>query len=160
MSELTFENLQDALKIHEINSILIPGAVFLYGFNLIYPQLGNFTSSNLSIGSIGVFVILSYGAGHLVQGFGNLIELYLITPIFGDLTKAKVTKMVDKDKVDIFKNCKKLCRGVASALLILLGFALINDLLTISDIYSVLLLISSIILFWYMRRFQKRELGI
>jgi len=66
MAEITLKNLQDALKIHEINSILVPGAVFLYGLNLIYSQIGNFTSGNLSIGSIVMFVILAYGVGHLI----------------------------------------------------------------------------------------------
>jgi len=76
------------------------------------------------------------------------------------LSKKKPAKEVAEDKVDIFKNCKKLCRGVASALLVLLGLAIINNILTVSNIYSILIFISSIILFWYMRRFQKRELGL
>ena len=160
MAEITIEDLKDIVKIHEINSVLVPGAVFLYGLNLIYPQIGNFISGNLSIGSIIVFLLLSYGVGYLIQSLGNLIELYIIIPIFGDLHKRESTRKVDEDMVVVFKNCKKLCRGVASSLLFLLVLALINGTFVPFSVYSILLLLSSIALFWYMRRFNKRELGI
>jgi len=160
MAEISFKDLRDAIQIHEINSIIVPGVVFLYGLNLIYSQLGSFTSGDLSIGSIIVFLFLAYGAGYLIQSIGNLIELYIVIPIFGDLRKREAKKTVSEDKITIFKNCKKLCRGTAAALLFLLGFALINGTFDPASIYSILLLLSSIVLFWYMRRFNRRELGI
>jgi len=160
MSKIPLEDFKELIKIHEINSILVPGVIFLYGLNLIYSQLGNFISNSISIGSLIIFLFLSYGAGYLLQGFGNLIELYIIIPLFGNLKKVESTKEVEDEKIAVFKNSKKICRGVASSFIFLLIFALINRTFNPISVYSILLLLLSIILFWYMRRFNKRELGI
>ncbi|HSX09425.1 MAG TPA: hypothetical protein VLF93_04695 [Candidatus Saccharimonadales bacterium] len=154
------KDIKEAIKLHEINSVLIPGAIFFYGLNLIYRNLGNFFSSDISIGAIIIFLLLSYGAGNLVQGIGNLIELYLIEGIFGDLRKLKSNKKVEKDMLQVFKNRKKLCRGVASSLLILLILALINSIFSVISIYTFLFLVAIFSLFWYMRKFESNELGL
>src|SRR5258708_38183272 len=91
------EDFKEALKIHEFSATLVPGIFFLYGLNLVYSNLGNFVSNNISIGSFIVFILLSYGAGHFIQSLGNLIEIYIIEPILGDLKKLKSSKKVKSE---------------------------------------------------------------
>ena len=55
--------------------MIVPGAVILSGFLLISPSLvGWLENQGVSIGTLGIFVILAYAAGHLVQAVGNLLE--------------------------------------------------------------------------------------
>lgn len=64
------------LNIYEFSMLLLPGCVFLYGLSLLYPIFGFDiqNNNNLSIGNLGLFLILSYILGHLIQGLGNIIE--------------------------------------------------------------------------------------
>jgi hypothetical protein len=60
---------------YEFTGVLIPGVVVLYVSALIIPALSFISrDQTISIGSLGLFVILSYVAGHLVQALGNLVE--------------------------------------------------------------------------------------
>lgn len=60
---------------YEFTGVLIPGVVVLYVSALIIPALSLISrDQTISIGSLGLFVILSYVAGHLVQALGNLVE--------------------------------------------------------------------------------------
>ena len=56
--------------------IVIPGALFLLGvFALLFPDLSQVTgAANVSLGEFGIFLILSYAAGHLVEAVGNAGE--------------------------------------------------------------------------------------
>lgn len=57
---------------YEFTGILVPGAVTLVGVLLIYPQFHTtFFSSDISVGDLGLFVVLAYAAGHLTQAVGN-----------------------------------------------------------------------------------------
>jgi len=60
---------------YEFAAILAPGTLSLLGLSLAYPGgdvLGRL--NNLSVGGLGVVVILAYVAGHLTQAIGNFIE--------------------------------------------------------------------------------------
>ncbi len=60
---------------YEFVGFIIPGAIALFGLTLLYPDIkASCFSQNYSIGDLGIFAILAYAAGHLIQGVGNLIE--------------------------------------------------------------------------------------
>lgn len=60
---------------YEFTGILCPGAVVLFTATLIIPEIGPIVrDQSLTVGNFGLFVVLSYVAGHLVQAFGNLLE--------------------------------------------------------------------------------------
>jgi len=69
MSKLTF---------YEQTGIVIPGSVFLFGMMFLLPDLrGTFIKDNISVGGLGLFVLVAYAAGHLIAAVGNLIEKVL-----------------------------------------------------------------------------------
>jgi hypothetical protein len=56
--------------------ILTPGAVFLFGLMFHTPELRDLLAKDgVSVGGLGVFVIISYAAGHLLAAVGNLVEM-------------------------------------------------------------------------------------
>jgi len=60
---------------YEFTGVLCPGVVVLFTATLIVPEIGPIVrDQSMTVGSFGLFVILSYVAGHLVQAFGNLLE--------------------------------------------------------------------------------------
>jgi len=60
---------------YEFAGILSPGAIAIFGISKLHPDLGLILSGEkLGLGDLGIFVILSYVAGHLLQAFGNVIE--------------------------------------------------------------------------------------
>ncbi len=63
------------LTFYEQVGIVIPGAVLLFGLLFYYPTLKDLlTRDGISIGGLGIFVLLSYAAGHAVAALGNIIE--------------------------------------------------------------------------------------
>jgi hypothetical protein len=60
---------------YEFAGIVMPGAVLIFGLaqaeTLIAQKI---PMSDMSLGSLGVFLILAYAAGHLVQTLGGLLE--------------------------------------------------------------------------------------
>jgi hypothetical protein len=63
------------LTFYEQVGIVIPGAIFLFGLMFFIPALHNiFAKDGISIGGLGIFVILSYAVGQLVAALGNGIE--------------------------------------------------------------------------------------
>lgn len=60
---------------YEFTGVLCPGVVVLFTVTLIAPEYGPIIrDQTMSVGTLGLFVVLSYVAGHLVQAFGNLLE--------------------------------------------------------------------------------------
>ena len=60
---------------YEFTGILTPGALFLAGLVYLWPEAARIDSfKDLSVGGLGIFVLLAYVAGHLVQTVGNMIE--------------------------------------------------------------------------------------
>jgi len=61
---------------YEFTGILVPGAITLVAVLLIYPHVRTtLFSSDLTVGDLGLFVVLAYAIGHLTQAVGNGIEL-------------------------------------------------------------------------------------
>ena len=62
-------------EFYEFVGVIAPGALLLYGLSNIFPDVGALMrDKQLSFGELGLFLILAYVAGHLVQGFGNAVE--------------------------------------------------------------------------------------
>lgn len=60
---------------YEFVGVIVPGAVFLTGVALAWPDGSPLERiGDLSIGGLGLGVILAYAAGHLVQAVGNMVE--------------------------------------------------------------------------------------
>jgi hypothetical protein len=79
------------LSFYEQIGIVIPGSVLLFGIVAMQPDLrGFFTKDGISVGGLGVFLLLAYAGGHLVAAFGNIIEVGLWAP-FGGMPSNWVT---------------------------------------------------------------------
>lgn len=60
---------------YEFTGILAPGSLFLAGVVYLWPDTFRFdTFKDVSVGGLGIFVLLAYASGHLVQAVGNVIE--------------------------------------------------------------------------------------
>ncbi len=59
---------------YEFTGILVPGALMLVGIMLIYPQVNTVFPPNLTVGDLGLFVIVAYATGHVIQAIGNRVE--------------------------------------------------------------------------------------
>ena len=64
------------LEFYEFTGIVVPGTVVLVGgLLLVIPSTFEIkTLQDVSIGGLGIGLILAYTAGHLVQSVGNLLE--------------------------------------------------------------------------------------
>jgi hypothetical protein len=63
------------LSFYDQVGIVTPGAVFLFGMMFYIPGLRDlFAKDGVSVGGLGIFVIISYAIGHLLAALGNLIE--------------------------------------------------------------------------------------
>jgi hypothetical protein len=63
------------LSFYEQVGIVIPGSVFLFGLMFYVPALHDVLAKDgISIGGLGIFVIISYAVGHLLAALGNVIE--------------------------------------------------------------------------------------
>lgn len=62
--------------LYEQLGIVTPGAVFLFGLMFYVPQLHDLLAKDgVSLGGLGIFVIISYAAGHLLAAGANAIEM-------------------------------------------------------------------------------------
>ena len=60
---------------YEQVGIIIPGAILVFGLVLYCPELGQLTTKDsVSVGDLGLFVLVSYAAGHLIAAIANLLE--------------------------------------------------------------------------------------
>ena len=83
MSKITF---------YEQVGVVIPGSVFVFGLLLFFPALQTvLTQHGVSLGDLGIFVLLSYAAGHLMAAIGNMGES-LFWHFFGGMPTDYVTK--------------------------------------------------------------------
>jgi hypothetical protein len=74
-----------AFDFYEFTGVLCPGVVVLFSAAAIMPGFAPILrDQSVTVGDLGLFVVLSYVAGHLVQAFGNLLETG-IWRIFGGL---------------------------------------------------------------------------
>lgn len=60
---------------YEFAGIIVPGALVCFGLSFIFPDLKDvLVNKDISVGGLGIFVILAYAVGHLSQAIGNGIE--------------------------------------------------------------------------------------
>ena len=60
---------------YEQVGIVIPGTLFLFGLMFCIPALHDtLAKDGISVGGLGIFVLISYAAGHLLAALGNSIE--------------------------------------------------------------------------------------
>ena len=80
------------LTFYEQVGIVIPGAVLLFGLLFFFPSLKELLAKDgVSLGQLGIFVLLSYAAGHLIAAAGNLMENLLWWPL-GGMPSSWITK--------------------------------------------------------------------
>ncbi len=64
-----------AFDFYEYAGILVPGAVFIIGLLWLFPDgRALLSKEGVTLGELGLFVIVAYAAGQLVQAVGNYIE--------------------------------------------------------------------------------------
>ena len=67
--------MSSKLDAYEIIGVVAPGCTLLFGLTLLFPQLNSlFFEHNFSVGDLGLFLILAFVAGHLIQAVGNIFE--------------------------------------------------------------------------------------
>lgn len=72
------KNSQSQFNAYEYIGVIAPGAVLSLGVILLWPETKElFFNINVSVGELGLFLIISYVAGHLLQSIGNAIEKVL-----------------------------------------------------------------------------------
>jgi hypothetical protein len=63
------------LDFYEFTGILLPGAIVMTALVLLFPGWGFPTLvKDVSVGGLGIFIVLAYAVGHIVQAIGNVIE--------------------------------------------------------------------------------------
>jgi len=63
---------------YEQTGILVPGATLIFGLLFFFPEFRQlFFSDGVSVGGLGLFLLISYAAGHLAAALGNLMEACL-----------------------------------------------------------------------------------
>jgi len=61
---------------YEQTGILIPGATLVFGLLFFFPEFrALFFSDGVSIGGLGLFLLISYAAGHLAAALGSIMEI-------------------------------------------------------------------------------------
>jgi hypothetical protein len=64
-----------AFDFYEFGGILAPGALALFGLSRMFPDAGfHIATKEMTLGDFGLFAILSYAAGHLIQIVGDIVE--------------------------------------------------------------------------------------
>ncbi|MBW2045506.1 MAG: hypothetical protein JRI96_11585 [Deltaproteobacteria bacterium] len=63
-----------SFSLYEFSGILIPGAMILFGIALIFPEIERVLLKDISLGDLGLFVLLAYAAGQIIQAIGNILE--------------------------------------------------------------------------------------
>jgi hypothetical protein len=80
------------MSFYEQVGLVIPGAVLLFGLLFYFPALNALLAKDgISVGQLGIFVLLSYAAGHLIAAGGNLLE-NILWRFFGGLPSNWITK--------------------------------------------------------------------
>lgn len=75
------------LSFYEQAGLLLPGAILLFGLLLLIPELKPlFVDGGITIGGLGLFLLIAYALGHLVAAGGNLMEAVMWLPAGGKPT--------------------------------------------------------------------------
>ncbi|WP_372399859.1 hypothetical protein ABMY26_33915 [Azospirillum sp. HJ39] len=80
------------LSLYEQVGIVIPGTTVLFGLFFVSPELkAMFLRDGFGLGDFGLFVTVSYVAGHLVAAVGNALETLYWKP-FGGMPSVWIAK--------------------------------------------------------------------
>lgn len=72
------------LSFYEQVGIVLPGSILLLGLLFLAPELKpQFMEGGLSVGGLGLFLIVAYALGHVVAAGGNLLEWLFWLPFKG-----------------------------------------------------------------------------
>jgi hypothetical protein len=75
---------------YEYAGIIVPGAVFMMAVVWLFPESrALFSKEGVTLGELGLFVIIAYAAGQLVQAIGNYLELIWWKP-WGGMPSGRV----------------------------------------------------------------------
>jgi hypothetical protein len=75
---------------YEFAGVIVPGAVLTLGLMLLFPESRVlFSKDGVTFGELGLFIVIAYAAGHLVQGIGNWIE-WIWWKVWGGLPSRRV----------------------------------------------------------------------
>lgn len=67
--------MSDKFNAYEYIAVIAPGSVVAFGASLAYPSLKSYIANDgITVGGLGIFIIMSFIIGHLIQGFGNIYE--------------------------------------------------------------------------------------
>lgn len=76
-------NLKE-LSFYEQAAVIIPGSVFVFGLLLLLPELRPlFAEKGITIGGLGLFLVIAYALGHLIATAGNMLETVIWWPCGG-----------------------------------------------------------------------------
>jgi hypothetical protein len=63
------------ISFYEQIGIVIPGSILVFGLALYYPELQILTAKDgMSVGELGLFVLIAYAGGHLIAAIANALE--------------------------------------------------------------------------------------
>jgi hypothetical protein len=80
------------ITFYEQVGIVIPGSVLMFGLLLFFPPLQTvLTKNGVNLGDLGIFLLLSYAAGHLVAAIGNAAE-NVLWPLVGGMPTDWITR--------------------------------------------------------------------
>ena len=80
------------MTFYEQVGIVIPGSVLMIGLLFYFPALNALvTKDGVTLGQFGIFLLLSYAAGHFIAALGNVLESVLWRP-FGGMPSDWITK--------------------------------------------------------------------
>jgi hypothetical protein len=96
------------LTFYEQVGIVIPGSVLLFGLLFFFPPLKDLLAKDgVSVGQLGIFVLLSYAAGHLIAALGNFAENIFWRPFGGMpadwVVREKTTLLSDEQRERLSK---------------------------------------------------------
>jgi hypothetical protein len=104
------------LTFYEQVGIVIPGSVFLFGLLLFFPVLQTvLTKDGVSVGELGIFVLLSYAAGHLIAAIGNAAESFLWGLVGGmpsDWVTRTQTSLLSGPQIDLLEKKVRTRLGI------------------------------------------------
>ena len=115
-----------SFNLYEFSGVLIPGTIILFGVSLCFPQLKGVLLTDISFGDFGIFIILAYASGQLVQAIGNLLE-----ELWWRLQGGKPTDWIRKGQTRLL--AKVQLKELADHISKKLGLKIGNDLMGVSE---------------------------
>jgi hypothetical protein len=105
------------MTFYEQVGIVIPGSVFVFGLLFFFSALQTvLTKDGVSLGDFGIFLLLSYAAGHLIAAVGNVGER-LFWWFFGGMPTDWITRtsttLLSSSQVDLVEKKVQTRLGIA-----------------------------------------------